>query len=459
MRKLTLWKIILTFATLMMVLACKQDVVSSSSEELSSSSEEISSSSEILSSSSEEFSSSSDILSSSSSSSNGSIILDSLNLDSLKLDSSYILDEDSLMDTISTIGIYGLLDSNKSSDDDITIVASAENLVWGGMYPRTAYIGTFFASSFGKAMIKTDSLVYGNGLFLTMRSESYYTKFVEATSGEIFDIVLLELPNIENGITGIQYNYSSGVPVYNSYPFDLLSPSGDTVCVTPNKDGIYYIDTDEIGPWLVINGYEDSYGYDTLYNENGLSYADIYRRSDPMMVYAPNIYLYPESDTKIDVTLIENDKAKLKESLPLYNDGWSVMVDTEGWINSGEYGYLFYDFYIKPDPSVGQGWCVLGDETLGQSFENLLTLYGFTGREITDFNEYWLPKLETEPYYIIEIYDAEDYMGVEISPKPESFTRLLWKITPSDTKVDLVEPTIEKNLRQGYFVMEWGVMI
>lgn len=61
--------------------------------------------------------------------------------------------------------------------------------------------------------------------------------------------------------------------------------------------------------------------------------------------------------------------------------------------------------------------------------------YGFCGREIKDFTDYWIPKLKDYEYY--EIYPQEKniidiVIALEISETPDAVLRQLYLIRGTD---------------------------
>ena len=65
----------------------------------------------------------------------------------------------------------------------------------------------------------------------------------------------------------------------------------------------------------------------------------------------PVIYLYPETETKIDIEL--NVVGELSFTYPEYNDGWSVIADSLGKItnNCETFNYLFWESEQQFDAS------------------------------------------------------------------------------------------------------------
>ncbi len=179
---------------------------------------------------------------------------------------------------------------------------------------------------------------------------------------------------------------------------------------------------------------------------------------DEIMVYKPNIYIYPLSRTRLSVQLSFPMGGEIVESIPEYHDGWLVNIDINGIINN-QFDYLFYE---SKQPNIFQyekGWCVRQDN-LKSFFENNMALYNFSASEIYDFVSYWIPLLTEDKYFLIypqtnNIIDK--IIKLDFSVQPDKIHRLFYGIvaTPEYSKLD--EPVIQPFNRSGFYVVEWGV--
>ncbi|MFZ2338854.1 MAG: hypothetical protein WAW07_03920 [Bacteroidales bacterium] len=180
-------------------------------------------------------------------------------------------------------------------------------------------------------------------------------------------------------------------------------------------------------------------------------------------VMKPNIYLYPTENKILSVTLNFPSGGKIITSIPDYGNGWLVSVDTDGIINN-EFEYLFYESEQPDVWQTNEGW-IINVSDLEQFFTDNLSKYGFIGREINDFTNYWIPRLKRYEYY--EIYPQEkkiidNVITLEITDTPDSVLRLFYLIrgTDSATNSKIIAP--EDNIpfiRTGFCVTEWGVVL
>jgi internalin A len=142
-------------------------------------------------------------------------------------------------------------------------------------------------------------------------------------------------------------------------------------------------------------------------------------------------------------------------------NGWCVEVEPSGKINQ-RYDFLFYESETPNAYQYNSGWVVSRD-TLSSFFSTNLLNTGFREREISDFTEYWIPRLTDHPFYIIYPQFADDIgkvIQLNISESPNNVQRLFYVIQGSENGgVKLIAPTIPKFVRSGFVVVEWGVVL
>lgn len=177
-------------------------------------------------------------------------------------------------------------------------------------------------------------------------------------------------------------------------------------------------------------------------------------------VKKPNIYIYPGDDAQLQVRISFPQWGKVIQSIPEYGAGWLVNVNREGVID-GSYSYLFYECEVPDFAQTQYGWLV-NKSGLEEFFKSNLTSSGFNETEIRDFTDYWIPLLTKNEYY--EIYpqytkELEKAFTLEITPAPDNVYRLSYLVKGRDDDSILIsEPVIEKAAREGFYVMEWGLI-
>lgn len=183
--------------------------------------------------------------------------------------------------------------------------------------------------------------------------------------------------------------------------------------------------------------------------------------SYPPYTRKPNIYIYPTSICSLSVELEFPLGGAIIKSIPQYLNGWNIKVNTSGKIND-EYDYLFYECKNPDLYQYTSGWVVNRDSLLTFFSDNLLKA-GFNTREKNDFIEYWIPRLVEYPYYIIYPQFSEDInkiVRLKFSILPDNVLRLFYAVKGTNSQnVNLEVPIIPKYERNGFVVVEWGVVI
>jgi len=175
----------------------------------------------------------------------------------------------------------------------------------------------------------------------------------------------------------------------------------------------------------------------------------------------PNIYLYPEAETDVKVTL--ERESLILVSDPEYPDGgWEVSVSPDGTID-GQHGFLFYEAAVPNVFDTEEGWIVEASEV--ETWTSImLPEMGLNEQETADFVEYWMEALpEAERYAFYPQWDeaVDEAVGLDISPAPDSVLRL-WFVVKSlsdGETLTLASPEIPQFTRNGFTAVEWGVLL
>lgn len=181
----------------------------------------------------------------------------------------------------------------------------------------------------------------------------------------------------------------------------------------------------------------------------------------PPVVRKPNIYLYPETSQNISVQLIFPLGGRILESDPDYGSGWHVFVEPGGRIN-GQYDFLFYEAQVPDQYQYSSGWVVRTD-TLSIFFANTMARAGFNRREIADFLDSWVHRLNSERAY--EVYpqmvrQIDRLVQLNVRPVPQNQLRLFFVIRRAwDNHPTLTMPQLVPANRRGYHLSEWGVIL
>jgi len=149
-----------------------------------------------------------------------------------------------------------------------------------------------------------------------------------------------------------------------------------------------------------------------------------------------------------------------------YTGGTDVTSSNSGstWTVNSAYDFLFYESEQPDVWQMDKGWIIRKTESERFFTENL-SKYGFNGREIKDFIDYWIPRLKDYEYY--EIYPQgkniiDTVIALEFSETPDAVLRLFYLIkgTNSATNSNIITPADNIQFkRTGFCVTEWGVIL
>jgi hypothetical protein len=287
--------------------------------------------------------------------------------------------------------------------------------------------------------------------------EGHYTELYNCEKGETINVDLDPIvPGMANGVIFMTQQW-----YFDSYLSltDVTVREGDTVVAQFQTDdqGRFAID---LGPGNYY--FEFTFEFEVYFEEVEIQgqYQDFYFPAS-MVVWKPNIYLYPEETIELDVEILFPHGGQITTAIPDYSDGWHVSVEPSGVID-GQYEYLFYE---SSQPDYGQydtGW-VVAREGLEDFFSNNMAQTGFNQKEIDDFVDYWIPILTYYPYYAIypQYNDELDQMiQLEFSTQPQSLIRLIYSVRGlADNNFSLQEPVIPPFAREDFTVAEWGVIL
>ena len=174
----------------------------------------------------------------------------------------------------------------------------------------------------------------------------------------------------------------------------------------------------------------------------------------------PVIYLYPETTTHVKVNL---QLSRLSYSEPVYGSGWEVIAEPSGQlteVKSGQkYPYLFWEGKGIGEYNTPEKGFVVARADLDKFFSDKLGQLGLIAKEISDFKEYWLPKMSRSPYYFVSFIGTvgmNKLAPLQVEPKPDTVIRILMDYKPLQKPVKTIEPQLSALDRQGFTVVEWG---
>lgn len=176
--------------------------------------------------------------------------------------------------------------------------------------------------------------------------------------------------------------------------------------------------------------------------------------------FKPIIYIYPEKETNVNVKL--GNKEKLTCTYPKYENEWNVCAKPNGDLIDLKSNRKLYALYWEGlntnKQNFEEGFIVEGEKTT-EFLEEKLEFLGLNEREAEEFIVYWLPQMEHNKYNYIRfetIDEINQNMPLEISPKPETLIRINMVFKPLRKTIEIKEQQLNKSIRKGYTVVEWG---
>ncbi len=190
--------------------------------------------------------------------------------------------------------------------------------------------------------------------------------------------------------------------------------------------------------------------YDSLYPAHGFIFADVKK---------PNIYLYGDRDLTALVQLTPEKAIAVSEPVYQPGQGWLAQI-RDGSLN-GNGDFLFYEALVPDSGWQKEEGYVIRASSREQDMAAMLGQYGFNDKETVEFIEYWANHLTEDVDYVFypqETAAVERVMPLSISPEPDHVSRIWFSAEPLGSVPDPVTDP-ETIVREGFYVVEWGVMI
>jgi hypothetical protein len=177
------------------------------------------------------------------------------------------------------------------------------------------------------------------------------------------------------------------------------------------------------------------------------------------IIKKPNIYIYPTEPIDLNIQISFPNGGQIIKSIPAYNGNWEINVQPSGLINN-QYEYLFYEARIPHLLQKEFGWIINGTDLSSFFMKNLDSLK-FSTKEIEDFVEYWIPLLDENKNYIIypQFNDIlDEVVQLKFSTTPDYVIRVFYLLQEERGGEVINIPGMPSTTRNGFTVMEWGVV-
>ncbi|MFA5126379.1 MAG: hypothetical protein WC465_00040 [Patescibacteria group bacterium] len=174
----------------------------------------------------------------------------------------------------------------------------------------------------------------------------------------------------------------------------------------------------------------------------------------------PVIYLYPTKTT--DVSVKVNPTGGFKFTDPDYGTGWLVKAEPNGnlynYANKTNYPYLFWEGYGLNYQIPKQGF-VVAKADVEKFLQEKLAQQGLIVKEYSEFIDFWLPKMQSDPYYFITFVPQAEFdklAPLQINPKPDTVIRVFMDYKGLDKPMPVAPQILATPKRVGFTVVEWG---
>jgi hypothetical protein len=181
--------------------------------------------------------------------------------------------------------------------------------------------------------------------------------------------------------------------------------------------------------------------------------------SDSTLIYKPNIYLYCNRDLTARVRLAPEEDITVSE--PMYRPGIGWWAQIRNGSLNGNGDFLFYEALVPVAGWQKQEGYIIHAAYREQDMASMLGHFGFNEKETGEFIDYWSQHLVEGVDFVFypQGTQAVDHiMPLSVIPEPDHVSRIWFYAEPL---VSVPEPVTspEMIVREGFYVVEWGVMI
>jgi len=181
--------------------------------------------------------------------------------------------------------------------------------------------------------------------------------------------------------------------------------------------------------------------------------------SDSTLVGKPNIYLYSDRDLIAQVRLAPEQAITVSE--PVYQPGKGWMAHIQNGSLNGKGDFLFYEALGFDYEWQKEEGYIIRAVSREQDMTVMLGQYGFNEKETAEFIDYWANHLAVDVdfvFYPQETAAVNHVMPLSIRPRPDHVMRIWFYAEPLVSDPEPVTKP-EKIVREGFYVVEWGVII
>ena len=192
------------------------------------------------------------------------------------------------------------------------------------------------------------------------------------------------------------------------------------------------------------------------------------------MAYKPVLYLYPQEERQLAVTLdVEGELGTVypaPERQVQTEEGtrasWTISAAPDGTLTDASgrsYPYVFWEGPVRQD-TPEQGFIVAREDAV-PFLEEKLGQLGLSDKEAADFITYWAPRIRANDYTFVSFdassyaqqvtYSFADEAGAPV--EPDTFIRVFMTIRAADANEEVTPQVFGPTpTRSGFTVVEWG---
>jgi hypothetical protein len=196
------------------------------------------------------------------------------------------------------------------------------------------------------------------------------------------------------------------------------------------------------------------------------AWSDIFHPKSDYMSYIsgsikakPNIYLYSNRDLTAQVRLAPESAITVSDPVYQPGEGWRAEI-RNGSLN-GKGDFLFYEARETGFEWQMEEGYIIRASSREQGMASMLGQYGFNEKETAEFIDYWASHLIENMdfvFYPQETAAVNQDILLSVIPEPDDVMRILFKAEPlMSAPKPVTNP--EKIVREGFYVVEWGVII
>ena len=191
------------------------------------------------------------------------------------------------------------------------------------------------------------------------------------------------------------------------------------------------------------------------------SFDDTKCYSNWMCLDKPIIYLYPTTETEVNVKLWTPEN--LSHTYPKYNTEkwWNVIAQPNGDLEDTDTWRKLYALYWEWKSDIETNfdeWFVVEWKDIIPFLEEKLAILWLNEREAEEFIVYWLPQMENNKYNVIRFETIEEQnknMSLDITPAPDTVIRVMMDWKAIDKLIEVPEQELTTPERKGFTVVEW----